>query len=84
MVAPAVWLTGALGVCSPILQLMRLILTFKTLDFNFLNFVFMFDCYLYVCLTLSAYLFVFVCYPACPVCFAYNKFYFIRQVIILF
>ena len=58
-------------------------LIFKTLDLNFLDFVFMFDC-LYVCLTLSAYLFVFVCYPACLVCFAYNKFYLILQIIILF
>ena len=55
MVAPAVWLTGALGVCFPILHLMRVIHIFKT------------------CLTLSAYLFVFVT-PLVPVCFAYNKF----------
>ena len=33
MVAPAVWLTGALGVCSPILYLMPPIYIFKTLTF---------------------------------------------------
>ena len=30
MVAPAVWLSGALRACSPILYLMRLIYIFKT------------------------------------------------------
>ena len=33
MVAPAVWLTGALGVCSPILYLMPSIYIFKILTF---------------------------------------------------